>query len=377
MITANLATVCYSENGPVFQLFSPRFPGSRVHLFVILLACLASFPACNKASNVTKEVAYVNTPQVVLRDRLAPIFEKRGTVKLGDKVYVLDHNKRFTFVRTQSGEEGWISDRYLVDAPTYAQFEKLASDSAQAPAQARGTTRATLNLHLTPGRDAEHLFQVKEGDKVELLKRATAEKPDSAQPPAPTLKKASEKSDDEPPPPALEDWSLVRGPDKHVGWVLSRMIDVDIPFDIAQYAEGQRIVSAWVISNVQDGDKSVPQYLVLMTDNKDGLPWDFNQVRVFTWNTKRHRYETAYRERDLAGVFPVKVGNEDFGKEGVLPTFTIHVKNPQGEEKERKYRMIGPIVRRVATPEELKQEAAERAAQRANHPAKSLARKRK
>jgi hypothetical protein len=115
----------------------------------------------------------------------------------------------------------------------------------------------------------------------------------------------------------------------------------------------------------------------MMTDTKDGLPWDFNQIRVFTWNTKRHRYETAYRERNLVGVFPVQVGTEDFGKEGVLPTFTVRVKDAQENQSERKYRMIGPIVRRVATPEELKQEAADRAARKAANPPKSLTSKRK
>ena len=156
-----------------------------------------------------------------------------------------------------------------------------------------------------------------------------------------------------------------------MGWVLSRMIDVEVPIEIAQYAEGQRIVSSFVLSRVKDEGKEVPQFLVMLTDNKDGLPWDFNQIRVFTWNTKRHRYETAYREHNLVGVFPVKVGAEDFGKEGNLPVFTLRVKDMQGKESDRKYRMIGPIVRRVATPEELKQEAADRAAQRAANPSKS------
>lgn len=344
----------------------------RQLIVVILVACFAFSTACNKGSNLNKEVAYVNTPQVVLRDRLAPIFEKKGTVKLGDKVYVLDHSKRFSLVRTESGEEGWIADRYLVDAATYGQFEKLVADNANTPVQAHGTTRSTLNLHVTPGRDTEHLFQLKEGDKVEIIKRATAEKPGSAQPRMPVKKTSatSKAEPDAPPPPVLEDWNLVRTSGKRAGWVLSRMIDVDVPIEIAQYAEGQRIVSSFVLSEIQDGDKKVPQYLVMLTDSKDGLPWDFNQIRVFTWNTKRHRYETAYREHNLVGVFPVKVGREDFGKEGVLPVFTLRVKDMQGKESDRKYRMIGPIVRRVATPEELKQEAAERAAQRAAKPAK-------
>jgi uncharacterized protein YgiM (DUF1202 family) len=361
----------------VHRLVSHLLSLKRQLIVVILVACFVFSAACKKASNLNKEVAYVNTPQMVLRDRLAPIFEKKGTVKLGDRVYVLDHSKRFSLVRTESGEEGWIADRYLVDATTYGQFEKLVTDSASAPVQAHGTTRSSLNLHVSPGRDTEHLFQLKEGDKVEIIKRATAEKPGSVQPRPPAKKaSATNKAEPEPPPPpALEDWTLVRSSEKRTGWVLSRMIDVDVPIEIAQYAEGQRIVSSFVVSEVQDADKKVPQYLVMLTDSKDGLPWDFNQIRVFTWNTKRHRYETAYREHNLVGVFPVKVGREDFGKEGVLPVFTLRVKDMPGKESDRKYRMIGPIVRRVATPEELKQEATERAAQRAANPKKSSLRK--
>jgi hypothetical protein len=346
---------------------------------LVILVSLTFFGSCKKASNMTKEVAYVNSPQVILRDRLATIYEKKGTVKLGDKVYVLDHQRRFSYVRTQAGEEGWIADRYLVDAKTYEAFAQLVTDNAKAPVQSHATTRASLNLHVTPGRDTEHLFQLKEGERVEFLKRATAEKPGSAQP-APKPKKPAAGSNDKseaPPPPALEDWALVRSSESRVGWVLARMLDIEVPLEIAQYAEGQRIVSSAVLSKVQDGENSVSQYLVMMTDPKDGLPWDFNQIRVFTWNTRRHRYETAYRERNLLGMFPVKVGTEDFGKEGVLPVFTLQVKDAQGQLKERKYRMIGPIVRRVATPEELKAEAADRAAEKAANPDKPKKKKKK
>jgi hypothetical protein len=111
----------------------------------------------------------------------------------------------------------------------------------------------------------------------------------------------------------------------------------------------------------------VPQYLVLTTEPKDGQPFDFNHIRVFSWNQKRHRYETAYRERDLFGVFPVTVGHQIFDKEGDLPIFILHVKTADGSTVEKKYKMNGPIVRRVMTPaEELadKQDRAQRAAQR-------------
>lgn len=345
-----------------------RSPKShRLFLSALLVVVLAVAGGCKRASNLNKEVAYVNAPQVVLRDRLAPIFEKRGTVKLGERVFVLDHQKRFTYVRTDRGEEGWISDRYLVDANVYNQFDKLAKDNVNTPVQAHATTRTVVNLHVSPGRDTDHLFQLTEGEKVEVLKRGTAEKPAALQP-RPAQVKKSAGSGTEPPAPALEDWSLVRGANHRVGWVLARMLDIDVPIDIAQYAEGQRIVSSFILNTVQDEDKQVPQYLLMLTDTKDGLPWDYNQIRVFSWNLKRHRYETAYRERNLDGFFPVTVSKEDFGKEGVLPTFTLHVKDSQGKLLERKYRMIGPIVRRVASPEELKAEAADRAAKKALEP---------
>jgi len=132
-----------------------------------------------------------------------------------------------------------------------------------------------------------------------------------------------------------------------VGWVLGRMLDFDIPLDIAQYSEGQRIIGCFVINVVQEQDKKVAQWLALVTDSKDGLPYDFNQIRVFTWNLKRHRYETAYRERKLFGMLPVKVDKQDFGKEGVLPVFTIHVQDASGQMFERTYRLAGTMVRRV------------------------------
>ena len=165
----------------------------------------------------------------------------------------------------------------------------------------------------------------------------------------------------------------------HVGWVLLRMIDLDVPLDVAQYAEGQRIIGYFVLNTVEEDGKQVPQYLMLLNEPKDGLAWDYNQIRVFTRNRAKHRYETAYRERDLEGYLPVKVGHQVFDKEGDLPTFTIRKKNDQGQIVDMTYKLNGPIVHRVLTPEEeaaekQKHDAAlaarlqQRAAQRAQHP---------
>jgi len=150
--------------------------------------------------------------------------------------------------------------------------------------------------------------------------------------------------------PPMEDWWLIRDEPGHVGWVLARMVDVDIPIEIAQYSEGQRTVAAFVLDQVTDGEKKVPQYLVLFSENKDGMPFDYNQIRVFTWNVKRHRYETAYREHGLNGVLPVTVSQETFDKEGDLPVFVVRVKDDAGNVTERKYKLNTPIVRRVLAP---------------------------
>src|SRR5206468_8614411 len=188
--------------------------------------------------------------------------------------------------------------------------------------------------------DTDHLYQESQGVKVAVLKRSTVEKGL----PAGSIKTSNGVKEIK---PAMEDWWLVRDPQGHVGWVLGRMIDLDVPLEVAQYAEGQRITAYFELNQVTDGDKKVAQYLLLMGEHKDGLPFDYTQARVFTWNVKRHRYETAYRER-LAGVLPVTVSHEDFGKEGDLPTFTLHMKEPSGNVVDRKYKMNTPIVRRVS-----------------------------
>ena len=84
-----------------------------------------------------------------------------------------------------------------------------------------------------------------------------------------------------------------------------------------------------------------------------GLPFDFDQVRVFTWNVRKHRYETAYREHGLAGVLPVTITKEDFDKEGTLPVFILRVKGDDDVVTERKYKLNTPIVRRVLAPGEV------------------------
>jgi 4-amino-4-deoxy-L-arabinose transferase-like glycosyltransferase len=334
-------------------------PRSRQALAGLLL-CVLLLAGC-KPGTVQREMAYVSVPQVSLRDRVAAVYNKVGVVRNGERVEVLERRRRFVRVKTMRGEEGWMEERYLAGADVYAALQKLAAEYAAAPVQAQATARTSVNMHVAPGRDTEHLYQLKEGDKIEVLARATAERPQSGPAPAmaqPPARGADTEEETQGPRSIPEDWLLVCDPFRRTGWVLARMVDLDVPLEIAQYAEGQRFAAFFVLNQVSDGDKKVPQYLVLLTDNKDGQPWDFNQVRIFTWGVKRHRYETAYRERNLWGMLPARTATEDFGKEGTLPVFVLRVKDEQGNIVERKYKLNGPMVRRVLAPGEEKGKAA-------------------
>jgi ribosomal protein L12E/L44/L45/RPP1/RPP2 len=359
---------------------------------LLLLISLGGLSGCgnNTSSGGSNEYEYVAVPEASLRDRVATIYNKTGLVHNGERLEVLEHmqNKRFVRVRTPRGEEGWIQERYLADQATFDQFQRLAEQNKNAPDQATAAVEEQAKVHILPGRKTGYLYLLAEKQKVDLLQRQVVKRNAPAPTPAQEEKSAkddknkdkdkdkddsddddSDKSDQ---PAILEDWWLVRDQQKRVGWVYGRTLYVDVPDEIAQYSEGQRIVSAFPLNEVQDEGKTVKEYVVLFTEAKDGMPFDFNQVRVFTWNTRKHRYETAYRERDLNGVLPVTQGQQDFGKEGTLRTFTLRVKDEQGNIHEQVYKFNPPIVRKYYAPGEtpipkMKHKPSEAAQRKARH----------
>jgi len=317
----------------------------QLYCCMLLLTALC---ACRRGPTV-KEIAYISAPQAFLRDQVATVYSKTGTVKNGEQVQILGRDRRFARVRTPSGAEGWVEQRFLATKQTYDAFQKLDAQEQSDPVQSTGTTRNQTNIHLDPGRDTDHLYQLDQAAKVSILKRATIEK---LLPGASARPTADKTVDPKSVPPPMEDWWLIRDQQGHAGWILARMVDVDVPLEIAQYAEGQRIVASFVLNQVADAEKNISQYLVLLTENKDGMPFDYNQIRVFTWNVRRHRYETAYRERNLNGVLPVTVSQETFEKEGLLSVFALRVKDESGNTLNRKYKLDTPLVKRVYAPGE-------------------------
>jgi hypothetical protein len=294
-------------------------------------------------------MVYVSIRTTYLHDRVAPVSNRVCEVVNGQPLEVLDHAKRFLKVQTDKNQVGWIEERAVIDEKTYDGFAQLGKLHKDDPGAATATLRDDLAMHLLPGRDTPRFYLLSGNSKVQLLARASALKNPAETfaallPPAQTAKPsqagkaappkstpaaapASGASAEVPEPPVVEDWWLARDSQGRVGWLLASRLDVDVPDDIAQYAEGLRIVGAWVLTKVSDPDSDapnhqVPEYLTVLDPLKSGLPSDFDEVRVFTWSTKHHRYETGFRLHPIQGYLPVRVSTENTPK-GNVPAFSF------------------------------------------------------
>jgi hypothetical protein len=331
-------------------------PTRFLHLSCLfaLLVFFAFAAGCKRFQHENHDAVYVAARQMYLHDRVAAVSERVAMVSNGQKLEVLERSRRFIKVKTEKNEIGWIEERAVIDSATYDGFSKLAEDHKQDLKASTATLRDDLYMHLVPGRESDHLYLLPGNTKVELLARASAPKSGpGAGKPAPVAKPAVPakpatvakpappaagrtkavlpvtEQKEPPPPPPMEDWWLARDNQGHVGWLLSSRLYVDVPDEVAQYGEGQRFIGSWVLTKVNDPassvpDHQVPVYLTMMAPNKSGMPYDFDQVRVFTWSMRHHRYETGFRLHPIQGFLPVRVTTEQTPK-GPVPTFSFQI----------------------------------------------------
>lgn len=309
---------------------------SRRALPGVLFALLLLQGCSRFAPHPQREYVYVWARESWLRDRVAVVSNRVAEVTNGERLQVVEHGRRFLKVKTDKGEVGWIEDHFVIDQDIYDKFAQMQKDNAAAPVIGTAVLRDDYWLRDAPGRTSDRFLLLPENDKLQLLMRASVRKPQPPpQPiPLPQAGAAKEKPVDRekaeiPRPADLEDYWLVRDTAGHVGWVRGRTLDEDVPDAIAGLGEGQKIVGAYVLTKVNDPGANVtgnqvPEYVAVMAPWKDGLPYDFDQVRVFTWNTRKHRYETAYRERNIVGYLPVSVREQKFDNREE-PTFSYRV----------------------------------------------------
>lgn len=318
--------------------------GWRLGLAAMVVCLLAS--GCGRIHRRSSaEYVYVVVQRAFLRDRVAVVANRVADVANGERLQVLEHGRRFLRVKTPQGAVGWLEDHAVIDQSEFDAFEALGRQHAGQQPVATAVLYNELYAHIAPGRKTQRFYLFAANTKVAMLERASVPRqaaagvlglnPPAVKPRAAAHPRKGGKGDFEAsflPAVPMEDWWLVRDASGRTGWMLARDLAVDVPDDVAQYAEGQRMIGAYVLRTVEDPESGkpngqVPEYLTVLTPYKDGLPFDFDQVRVFTWDAKRHRYGTAYRLRDIAGFFPVTVTTQGgaLGASQATPVFSIQV----------------------------------------------------
>ena len=364
---------------------------SKISLFG-LLALLGS--SCNQGPEHLPSIgeAFVGPAVLKIRRDIPLESSVAATLKHGDRLEILQHRRRFFRVRTPSGAEGWTDERQLLAKEDMQRLKDLMARAARMPAQGQATTFGELNVHTQPSRLSPSFLQVKEGERVDVLTHAamprtevprkplippTPKKPLSERkparepkypplaplpkPPAPpadwlNLSKtdlpeeaAPDEDEKDTKPVVLDNWSLIRTKSGESGWVLTRRLVMAIPDEVAQYAEGRRIVSYFSLGEVQDDTQKKRNWL--WTTAADGVhPYDFDSFRVFIWSLHRHRYETAYIERNLHGYAPVVMKDVEYAASNgkgtaKYPGFSLCVEKSDGQRYRREYAFMSNLVR--------------------------------
>jgi Bacterial SH3 domain len=314
--------------------------------------------------------AYVGERSITLWSSVAQVREQLGVLLYGERVEMLARRNDNVKVRTVGGVIGWVDGRYLLDPDLWERSEKLLEQVKAMPVQARGRTKVPTNLRAHPGRTEQRIFQFSRGVPLEIVGRTVAD----------WVQVTDEKeSPNEPEESKKEDWFLVRGTatrppgegtvrnsavntttqpgDQTIpiaGWVVARFITLDLPDVVRDGTSSANIrpIAWFELNRVTDAEGDHPQYLVAGTHSSEGQPCDFTTLRVFTWNPKKTRYETAFIENNLCGALPIQTGKGLKGE----PEFRFHVMD--GAKEQRVYHLIQTVVRRVRDESSPKKSAA-------------------
>jgi len=330
----------------------------RKLLVAVPLLCLVALLAwIFRPKHESLSEAYISERSVTLWSSVAQVREQLGVLLYGDHVDVLARHNENVKVRTAAGVVGWVDGRYLMDPDLWKRSANLLKQASTIPVQARGRTKVPANLRVEPGRNEPRLYQFARNAQVEIVGRATAD----------WVQVADEKESGEPAETKKEDWFLIRGTatrppgegvvrnsaitnttqpgDQNIpiaGWVVARFVSLDLPDAVREGTESANIRPlAWFeLNRVSDGEGDHSQYLVAGARGPEGMPCDFTTLRVYTWNTRKSRYETAFIDNNLCGAFPIRVAKDPKGQ----PEFRFRL---AGEKEDRHYRLIQTVVRRI------------------------------
>ncbi len=353
--------------------------GGRVPWFAVAAAMILAaltLAGCGKPEPEYEPAigeAFIGPATLNLRKDIDTKSASVGIVHHGDRVEIVAQRRLWYKVRTDKGLEGWTDDRQLLDSAQMKRLQKLAEETAGLPSQGKATTYDVLNVHTEPNRNSASFLQVKEKETFDVIthrivpkaarqpkRRLIKPRPKSTAPkksgkkndsivplpppppaPAPPVdwialsKERGVEAEADTPPVAQDDWTLIRTANGQSGWVLTSRVYMSIPDDVAQYAEGHRIVAYFSIGTVEDHGEKKDIWLWTTAESL-GQDHDFDSYRVFTWSLNHHRYETAYIQRRERGYLPV------IAKQG---EFSVCVEDKEGARVRKAYTLTGNTVR--------------------------------
>ena len=108
--------------------------------------------------------------------------------------------------------------------------------------------------------------------------------------------------------PARPDaWLKVRTSPTEIGWLLSNFVEFDVPEGIAPYTEDYIYSAVKTLNSIEDPVSGTIRWYVVGERRPGSDPeLDFTGIRVFTWNMRKQRYETAFRKHGLRGDLPAR-----------------------------------------------------------------------
>jgi len=336
----------------------------RKLLIAVPLLCLVGVTAWMfRPKHESQGEAFVSERVAPVLSGIAQVRQQVGVLHYGERVEVLSKRNEYMKVRTPAGAVGWVDNRQLMEPALWQRSIKLLEQVRNMPVQARGRTKVSTNLRVLPGRTEARLYQFTRNVPVEIVGRGVAD----------WVQTTDEKDSGNDAETKKEDWFLVRGVasrppgesgtrvsvtttttepgDQTVpiaGWVVARFVELDLPDPVREGASSANIrpVAWFELNRVPDPSGDKPQYLLAATRGPEGQSCDFTALRVYTWNAKRERYETAFIENNLCGQLPIRTGKGPKDE----PEFRFHVMD--GDKEERVYRLIQTVVRRIREPGE-------------------------
>lgn len=274
----------------------------------LVLAALLAGAACGRSRGRQSAIgeAYVAPMLLNLRQELAPRAPVTATVKHGERLQILERRRRMAKVRTEQGQEGWTDGQQLLSPKGMARLRHNNERARTLPSQGKASPFDLLNVHIAPNLASPSFSQLEPDADADVIGRMVT----------PRIQYVPEGSGQQQPPPEpnplRDDWSLVRLSDGRSGWVLSRLLMMNLPDEVTQFADRHRITSYFSLGAVQDRDQ-VRQNWLWTTISTVPEFYQFDSIRVFVWNTRRHRYETVFIERGLRGYYPVTVDQTEDG----------------------------------------------------------------